>query len=109
MAIKRTSKYLGKTYNNWTVVEIFVRAVQGKKCKYKKTLNARGNSVLADSKRPGHQSYTYVLERMTSDGKCDKRIAVNPQQMVAIARGFVDVEELADKHFGKRKTDYRFN
>lgn len=118
--IKKTSKFVGQKYESndlqeptkihtWTVTDIFVARVQGKKCTKKRVKNERGNLVLAKAKRPGHQSYTYILERITSDAKCDKRIAVNANQMRGIARGTIDIETLADKVFGKAKTDYRFN
>ena len=102
--IRRTSKYVGKTYQGWTVADIFVRKVQGVKCTHK-----RVDGKLARSANPRSTQYTYMLERITSDGKCQKRIALNAAQMLKVARGLVDVEALADNFFGKAETDYRFN
>lgn len=107
--IKRTSKYVGRTFNKWKVVDIFVKSVQGKKCSRKRVMNAKGNMVLANSANPRSTQYTYMLERTTRDGKCEKRIAVNGAQMRSIALGKLNAETLADTFFGKAKTDYRFN
>lgn len=107
--IKRTSKFVGKTFEGWKVVDIFVDTVQGKKCTMKKVVNAKGNLVLATAKRPGHQTYIYMLQRQTSDGKCEKRIALNATQMRKVARGQLSAEYLADNYFTKTHTDYRFN
>jgi hypothetical protein len=99
----RTSKYLGQTYEGWTVTHIGVATVVAKRHKGK-GLN----------KRPGHQSYYYLLERKTSDGKCDKQIRLNASQMCRVARGTFSVElysdYLQDKKSKKatKKVNYQF-
>ena len=103
--MKRTSKYLGKTFdNNWVCTHVGVARVQAKKTKNNKL-----------SKRPGHQSYYYVFERPTSDGKADKMIRLNFLEAAKVWRGLVKVEEILNKREGKRasrftnKISYHFN
>lgn len=93
---KRTSKYVGKTYNGWTVVHIGVATVQGAKAKY-----------------AYHRGYYYLVERITSDQKCTKQVRLNANRMCALARGQFDIEAYADRNahskVATRKTNYSFN
>lgn len=97
---KIRSKYLHQTFNTvegtWTVVHIGIATVQG-----------------AKAKAPYHRGYYYLVERMTSDGKCDKQVRLNANYMVKLARGEFDIEAYADKHAHSkksiRKTNYSFN
>lgn len=93
----RTSKYVGKTYEGWTVVHIGVATVQG-----------------AGAKWAYHRGYYYLLERPTSDGKFVKQVRLNANYMAQLARGQLNIEAIADKraHNTKsatRKTTYTFN
>ena len=100
----RTSKYLGKIYEGWTVTHIGVASVVAKRHKGKGLNN-----------RPGHQSYYYLLERTTSDGACVKQVRLNARQMCDTARGLFSVEAYSDMLNDKKskratsKTNYSFN
>lgn len=92
----RTSKFLGNTYSGWTVAHIGVATVQG-----------------AGAKSPYHRSYYYLVERVTSDGKCTKQVRLNASYMKRLAEGNFDIETYADKHAKTKrataKTNYSFN
>ena len=92
----RTSKYVNKTFSGWTVKAIGIARIQPKNAKY-----------------AYHQSYYYLLERTTSDGKCIKQIRLNANYMCNFAKGLFDIESYADKHahskVATRKTNYSFN
>ena len=85
--MKRSSKFVGKTYQNWTVTKIYLAA------------NYAGGTR--------HNAYRYMLERVTSDRKCFKKITVSGPTMTKISRGLVDIERLANRK-GRRKTNYQF-
>lgn len=101
--MKRTSKYLNKTFGNWTCTHIGIARVQGKKTMKGKV-----------SKQPGRQSYYYVFERITSDGLAEKLVRLNCNQAAKVYRGELLVEEIADarqsKGIGtfKDKVSYHF-
>lgn len=92
----RTSKFVGNTYSGWTVVHIGVANVQG-----------------AGAKWAYHRNYYYLVERVTSDGKCTKQVRLDAKKMRELAKGNFDIEAYADKitHSKKatRKTNYSFN
>jgi len=93
--MKRTSKYVGKTFGNWICTDINIANVQG-----------------AKSKRPGKQNYSYLFERRTSDGVCDKLVILNSSEAAAVGAGKKLVEEIADgrkkNEKTRRKIAYRF-
>ena len=91
--MKRTSKYLGKTFEGWKVVHIGVASVTAKRHKGK-GLNSR----------PGHQSYYYILERTTSDGVCEKQVRLSAKQMSDTAKGMFSVEAYSDL-LNEKKSD----
>lgn len=101
--MKRTSKYLNKTFGNWTCTHIGIARVQGKKTMKGKV-----------SKQPGRQSYYYIFERKTSDGLAEKLVRLNCNQAAKVYRGELSVEEVADtrqaKGIGtfKDKVSYHF-
>ena len=101
--MQRTSKYVGQTFEGWTGTHIGVASVVAKRHKGK-----------GQNKRPGHCSYYYLLERRTSDGKCDKQVRLNSTQMCNVARGLFSVEAysdfLQDKQSTKatKKVNYQF-
>lgn len=82
----RKSKYLNFKSGNWTCTHVGVARIQPKF--YKGTRKV--------SKRPGHQSYYYVFERRTSDGKCDKMIRLSCTEAAAVYRGKITVEQISD-------------
>jgi len=83
--MKRTSKYLNKTFDNgWVCTYVGISRVQAKK--------TRNRSV---SKQPGRQTYYYIFERPTSDGKADKLIRLNAQQAARVYRGELSVESIS--------------
>lgn len=91
----RTSKFVGNTYNGWTVKHMGVAHIQGAgKYRY-------------------HRNYYYLIERITSDGVCTKQVRLDAKKMRDLARGNFDIEAYADKivHSKKatRKTNYSFN
>jgi len=94
----RKSKYVGNTYSGWTVTHIGIASVQSKKAKW-----------------AFHRNYYYLVERVTSDGKCEKQIRLNGNQMVQLARGTFDIEAYALKlkakktHKATNRVNYSFN
>lgn len=89
--MKRTSKYLGKQFGNWTCTHVGVAHVQSVRKKF-------GNGK---SKRPGHCNYYYVMERRTSDNLADKIIRLSSSEAVKVYRGIVCVEEILNKREAK--------
>ena len=79
--MKRTSKYLFKTFGAWTCTHVGISRVQPKKTRKGKVSN-----------QPGHQTYYYIFERKTSDGKADKMIRVSAAQAAKVYRGNLLVE-----------------
>ena len=80
----RTSKYLNKQFGNWTCTHVGISRVQPKRTKKGKV-----------SKRPGHQTYYYVFERLTSDGLAEKMIRLNAWEAAKVYRGDLTVERVA--------------
>lgn len=83
--MKRTSKYLNKTFGNWTCTHVGVSYVQSKR-----TFKGK------PSRQPGHQTYYYVFERLTSDGKAEKLVRLNASEAAMVYRGSLSVETIAD-------------
>lgn len=83
----RKSKYVGQTYQNWTVTKIYLAANY--------------------SHGTRHNAYRYMLERITSDKKCFKKIAVSGGTMTKIRKGLVNIERLAERK-GIEHTNYEF-
>lgn len=99
----RTSKYLNKTFGNWTCTHVGIARVQPKKTRKGKVSN-----------QPGRQTYYYIFERPTSDGKAEKLVRLSAGQAAKVYRGLLSVEEVADtrqeKGAGtfKEKVSYHF-
>lgn len=83
--MKRTSKYLFKTFGAWTCTYVGISRVQPKKTRKGKTSN-----------QPGRQTYYYIFERKTSDGKADKMVRLSAAQAAKVYRGNLLVEDVAD-------------
>ena len=100
----RKSKYLNFKSGKWTCTHVGVARTQPKF--YHGTRKV--------SKRPGHQSYYYIFERPTSDGKADKLVRLSASQAAKVYRGEISVEEISkarqavsEKEFTK-KVSYHF-
>ena len=84
--MKRTSKYLNKSFDNgWVCTYVGISRVQARKTKHGQL-----------SKNPGHQSYYYIFERPTSDGKADKLIRLSANVAAKVYRGELTVESMAE-------------
>lgn len=83
--MKRTSKYLFKTFGAWTCTHVGISRVQPKKTRKGKTSN-----------QPGRQTYYYIFERKTSDGLAEKLVRLNARQAAKVYRGELSVEAVAD-------------
>lgn len=102
----RRSKYLNKTFdNNWVCTHVGV---------------ARKQPVFLDgtrkpSKRPHHQTYYYIFERPTSDGKADKMIRLSAKEAARVYKGITTVEAILDIREAEKasafkdKVSYHFN
>lgn len=95
--MKRTSKYLNKEFDNgWVCTYVGVAYVCPKRYKLKQ----------GKTKHPGHQSYYYVFERRTSDGKADKMIRLSSQLAADVYSGKLLVESIADARASKAPSSY---
>jgi hypothetical protein len=82
----RKSKYLNKTFGNWTCTHVGVAR--------KQPVYLKGTRHV--SLRPHHQTYYYIFERKTSDGKAEKLVRLTAGQAAMVYRGELSVEEVAD-------------
>lgn len=82
----RKSKYLNKTFGNWTCTHVGVAR--------KQPVFLAGTRKV--SKRPHHQTYYYIFERETSDGLAEKLVRLSSKQAARVYRGELSVEEVAD-------------
>lgn len=92
----RTSKYLGFRSGDWECTHVGVARVQPK---FK-----QGTKV--PSKRPGHQTYYYIFERLTSDKKAMKMIRLNAAQARQVLTGWFTVEDFAKKKEVQRSQSF---
>jgi N6-adenosine-specific RNA methylase IME4 len=98
----RKSKYLGMTNGDWTCTHVGVERVQPA---FKEKRDYLGRRVR--NKYPGHQSYYYIFERLTSDQKAMKMIRLNAQQVRRVRDGWFTVEDIADKKAAKRSQIFK--
>lgn len=82
--MKRTSKYINKQFGNWTCTHVGISRVQPKKTMTGKL-----------SKQPGRQTYYYIFERLTSDGKAEKLVRLTAAEAAKVYRGQASVESIA--------------
>jgi hypothetical protein len=100
----RKSKYLGMVSGQWVCTHVGVARVQPTFYKGTRT----------ECLRPGHQSYYYIFERMTSDNKAEKMIRLNNIEAAKVWKKKVTVEEISDRREKKqaqkfaRKISYHF-
>lgn len=80
------SKYVGKTFGDWTCTTITIANVSGKR-----------------AKRPGTINYRYTFERATSDGLAKKSVQLNSTEAVQVYRGTKTVEAIADRRRMRRE------
>jgi hypothetical protein len=88
----RKSKYLGMTNGDWTCTHVGVERVQPA---FKEKRDHLGRRVR--TKYPGHQSYYYIFERLTSDQKAMKMIRLNAKQVRQVLDQKYTVEDFAQK------------
>ena len=94
--MKRTSKYINKTFGNWTCTHVGVRV---------KTAVFKGNTRIKNA-YPHHQTYYYIFERETSDGKAEKLIRLNEREAAAVYRGETTVEAIADARQARKAAEF---
>lgn len=83
----RRSKFVGNIYQGWLCTKVYLAANY-----------CHGTR---------HNAYRYMLERITSDNKCYKKITASGPTMRLIADGKINLEKFADKK-GNTKTNYEF-
>lgn len=93
----RKSKYLGMQSGDWECTHVGVARVQPV---FKEKRAADGSRVR--SKRPGHCTYYYIFERLTSDKKAMKMIRLNAAQVRQVLCNWFTVEDFAKKKDAKR-------
>lgn len=92
----KKSKYLGMKSGEWTCSHLGVAFVQPK---FK-----QGTRVY--SKRPGHQTYYYIFERLTSDNKAMKMIRLSAAQASKVWKGLQTVEYFAELKEAQRSQEF---
>ncbi len=98
----KKTKYLGLKVGNWQCTYVGVDRVQPA---YTQKLDEYGKKIR--SKRPGHQSYYYIFERLTSDQKAMKMIRLGYWQAKKVLRGECTVEYFAEKKERKRSQVFK--
>ena len=98
----RTSKYLNKIFGDWQCTHVGVARVQSV---FTHKRGSDGRKI--KSKRPGHRTYYYIFERLTSDSKAMKMIRLNAAQVKQVLDGKYDVEYFADKKAAKRSQVFK--
>ena len=105
----KKSKYLGMTNGGWTCTYVGVERVQPV---FKQQRDQDGRRVR--NKYPGHMSYYYIWERITSDLKAMKMIRLNARQVRQVLDQKYTVEDFAQKkelersQAFKQKVSYSF-
>ena len=99
--MKNGSKYLNKTFGDWKCTYVGVATVAPA---FTEKRDDAGRKVR--SKRPGHRSYYYIFERLTSDEKAMKMIRLGYWQAKKVLRGECTVEEFAKKKERLRSQEF---
>lgn len=97
----RTSKYMGMKSGAWTCTHVGVAAVQPA---FKVKRDYYGRRVR--NKYPGHQTYYYIFERLTSDRKALKMIRLNAAQACQVYKGIKTVEDFAIQKEAERSREF---
>jgi len=92
----RKSKYENLKSGRWVCTHVGVAYVQATCLKGSKE----------PSLRPHHQSYYYIFERRTSDGKADKLIRLSHREAARVYRGEISVEEIAKARQAKKASEF---
>jgi hypothetical protein len=106
----RKSKYIGLKIGDWICTHVGVDRVQPA---YKLKRDALGKRVR--NKYPGHMSYYYIFERLTSDEKAMKMVRLSASQAKQVLEKVRTVEYFAQKKQSERsrkfteKVSYSFN
>ena len=98
----KRSKYLKMKAGNWECTHVGVARVQSV---YTHKRGPDGRKI--KSKRPGHRTYYYIFERLTSDSKAMKMIRLNAAQVRQVLDGKHDVEYFAKKKAAKRSQVFK--
>lgn len=88
----KKSKYLNQIFGSWECTHVGVARVQPV---YRDTVGPNGKKLR--NKFPGHQSYYYIFERLTSDQKAMKMIRLNARQVRQVLDQKHTVEDFARK------------
>lgn len=99
----RKSKYVGMKSGEWVCVHAGIASVQSVFKKYER--DALGRKVR--SKSPGSKQYYYIFVRLTHDGICEKMVRLNAAQALAVRKGLITVEEIADKKKSKNSLAFK--
>ena len=97
----RKSKYLGMKFGDWECTHVGVERVQPA---FKEKRDPYGRRVR--NKYPGHQSYYYIFERLTSDQKAMKMIRLNAKQVRQVLDQKYTVEDFALKKELERSQNF---
>lgn len=87
----RRSKYLFKQFGEWQCTHVGVARTQPK--------NYKGTRLAC--KRPHHNSYYYLFERITSDNIAIKQVRLNHREAAAVYRGDTTVEAIVETRESK--------
>ena len=89
----KKSKYLQTQFGEWTCTHVGIARTQ--------PLFYKGTKAV--SRRPYHNTYYYLFERITSDGKAIKQIRLSCKEAAKLYKGQTTVEEIADRRAIKRE------
>ena len=99
--MKKGSKYLNKTFGDWTCTYVGVASVAPA---FTEKRDEAGRKIR--SKRPGHRSYYYIFERLTSDEKAMKMIRLGYWAAAKVLNGERTVEYFAQKKARQRSQEF---
>lgn len=86
----KKSKYLGMKSGEWQCTYVGIERVQPV---FKQQRDSFGKRVR--NKYPGHQTYYYIFERLTSDQKAMKMIRLSARQANQVLKGKYTVEDFS--------------
>jgi len=98
----RKSKYLGMKSGEWVCTHVGLARVQPA---FRQRRNDEGKRIR--SKRPGHCTYYYIFERLTSDSKAMKMIRLNAKQASQVLNNWFTVEDFAQKKEAQRSQVFK--
>ena len=103
----RKSKFIGITSGDYTCTGMMVRDVQPMFCRKKTDEDGKR----ARTKSPHSQQYSYICEKLTTDGKAVKSLILNAGQIRNVYRGDATIDEYAKRKARKRSRvfDKRLN